>query len=99
MIIVTGSVTARPDTFDALRRESLDHVHRSRTEDGCLLHSVQADCDNPLRLFFYEHWRDLASLRAHGAAPGSVQFIGAVRTLAASSESIAVYDATPLALS
>ncbi len=40
MIIVTGSVTARPETFEALLRASLDHVHRSRTEDGCLVHSV-----------------------------------------------------------
>ncbi|MEG3124940.1 putative quinol monooxygenase [Sphingomonas sp. GB1N7] len=98
MIIVTGSVTAKPETFDALRQASLDHVHRSRTEDGCLLHSVQQDCENPLRLFFYEQWRDLPSLQVHGRVAGSREFITAVRELAASSEPISVYDATEVTL-
>ena len=30
MILVTGSVTAREDSFDEVRRLSLEHVHRSR---------------------------------------------------------------------
>jgi len=92
MIIVTGSVTAREDSFDALREASLAHVHRSRTEDGCLLHSVQVDCENPLRLFFYEHWRDMAALRTHFAQTGSHALIKAVRELAAASENITMYE-------
>jgi quinol monooxygenase YgiN len=98
MIIVIGSVTAHAATFDALRQASLDHVHRSRTEDGCLLHSVQADCENPLRLFFYEQWRDLPALHAHGGQAGSIAFLKAVRALAAASESITVYEASPVPL-
>jgi quinol monooxygenase YgiN len=97
MIIVTGSVTARPDSFDALRQASLDHVHRSRTENGCISHSVQVDCENPLRLFFYERWRDMAALKAHFVQPGSIEFIAAVRALAAESEAISLYDATEMA--
>ncbi|MGY4395231.1 quinol monooxygenase YgiN [Sphingomonas sp. UYAg733] len=93
MIIVTGSIIARPDSFDELRQASLDHVHRSRAEDGCISHSVQVDCENPLRLFFYERWRDMAALKAHFVQPGSAEFIGAVRKLAASSESVSVYEA------
>ncbi len=93
MIIVTGSVTARPDSFDALREASLAHVHRSRTEDGCLLHSVQADCENPLRLFFYEQWRDMAALKLHFAQPGSADFMAAVRSLAAASEPVSLFEA------
>ena len=53
MIVVTGSVTARPDSFDEVRRLSLEHVHRSRTEPGCISHSVQVDCENPLRLVVF----------------------------------------------
>ena len=52
MLVVTGSVTARPDSFEALRQAALDHVYRSRAEPGCLTHSVQVDCENPLRLVF-----------------------------------------------
>ncbi|MGJ3629456.1 NUDIX domain-containing protein [Sphingomonas sp. MMS24-JH45] len=43
MLIVTGSVTARRDTFDALLAKALAHVRRSRTEDGCLHHEVALD--------------------------------------------------------
>jgi quinol monooxygenase YgiN len=54
MIVVTGSVTARPDSFDEVRKLSLEHVHRSRGEPGCISHAVHADCENPLRLVFFE---------------------------------------------
>ncbi|MGX1108060.1 putative quinol monooxygenase [Bradyrhizobium elkanii] len=60
MIVVTGSVTARPDSFDEVRRLSLEHVHRSRTEPGCISHAVHVDCENPLRLVFFEQWADRA---------------------------------------
>ena len=92
MIIVTGSVTARPDSFDALRQASLDHVHRSRTEPGCVSHAVHADCEDPLRLFFFERWQDMATLKEHFRQPGSAEFMTLVRGLAAASEAVAVYE-------
>ena len=96
MIIVTGSVTARSDSFEELRQASLDHVHRSRTEQGCISHSVQVDCENPLRLFFFERWSDRDALKAHFRQPGSIAFIAAARSLAAASETISMYEASPL---
>jgi quinol monooxygenase YgiN len=48
MIVVTGSVTARQDSFDEVRKLSLEHVHRSRREPGCISHAVHVDCENPL---------------------------------------------------
>ena len=36
MTVVTGSVTARQDSFDEVRKLSLEHVHRSRGEPGCI---------------------------------------------------------------
>ena len=54
MIVVTGSVTARQDSLSEVSRLSLEHVHRSRTENGCILHAVHIDCENPLRLVFIE---------------------------------------------
>lgn len=97
MIIVTGSVTARPGTFEELRQASLDHVHRSRTEPGCISHSVQVDCENPLRLFFFERWSDRDTLEAHFRQPGSAAFIAAARSLAAASETISIFEAKALA--
>ena len=36
MILVTGSILARADTFDDVRRLCLEHVERSRKEPGCI---------------------------------------------------------------
>lgn len=94
MIVVTGSVTARPDTFDQVRSLSLEHVHRSRAEPGCISHAVHVDCDNPLRLVFLEQWADRAALLAHFSVPASRDFVRALQTLAAMPTTIEIYDAT-----
>lgn len=96
MIVVTGSVTARADSFDEVRRLSLEHVHRSRTEPGCISHAVQIDCENPLRLVFFEQWADRAALLAHFAVPASREFVKALQSLAAAATTIELYEATRL---
>ena len=83
MIVVTGHATASPDTFDEMRRISLEHVHRSRAEPRCLEHGVYVDAENPLRLHFFERWADEAALRAHFAVPESRAFAKRLRALAA----------------
>jgi quinol monooxygenase YgiN len=96
MILVTGSVTARPETFGEIRELSLEHVHRSRTEAGCISHAVHVDCENPLRLVFIEQWADRATLAAHFAVPASRNFVRALHPLAAGAPDIQIYDASKL---
>jgi quinol monooxygenase YgiN len=96
MIVVTGSVTARADSFDEVRKLSLEHVHRSRAEPGCISHAVHVDCENPLRLVFFEQWADRAALLAHFAVPSSRDFVKALQSLAAAAATIELYDATRL---
>jgi quinol monooxygenase YgiN len=96
MIMVTGSVTARQDSFDEVRRLSLEHVHRSRGEPGCISHAVHVDCENPLRLVFFEQWSDRAALLAHFAVPASRDFVKSLQSLAAAATTIELYDATRL---
>ena len=96
MIVVTGSVTAREDSFDEVRKLSLEHVHRSRLEPGCISHAVHIDCENPLRLVFIEQWADRAALLAHFAVPASREFVKSLQALAAAATSIELYDATRL---
>ncbi len=91
MLIVTGSLTARPETFDALLRAALDHVARSRAEAGCLSHSVHADCENPLKLFFFEQWADRPALDAHFAQAGSLAFLQQVRELSVSGSGVQIF--------
>ena len=94
MIVVTGSVTAKPDTFDEVRRLSLEHVHRSRTEPGCISHAVHVDCENPLKLVFFEQWADRAALLTHFAVPASRDFVRSLQSLASAATTIQIYDAT-----
>jgi len=94
MIVVTGSVTAKPDTFDEVRKLSLEHVHRSRTEPGCISHAVHVDCEDPMRLVFFEQWADRTALLTHFAVPASRNFVRALQGLAAEATTIEIYDAT-----
>jgi quinol monooxygenase YgiN len=97
MLIVTGAMTALPENFEALRQAALDHVHRSRTEPGCLSHSVSIDAENPLRLVFFEEWEDRAALDLHFAQPGSRLFMTAVRELADEQTKLKIYPVAPRA--
>ena len=79
MILVTGSVVARQDSLEEVRRLSLEHVKRSRSEPGCISHDVHVDCQNPMRLFFFEQWADEAALRTHFAVEGSKAFVRSLK--------------------
>jgi quinol monooxygenase YgiN len=79
MILVTGSILAREDSFDDVRRACLAHVERSRQEPGCISHDVHVDCQNPMRLFFFEQWGDEAALRTHFAVEGSRAFVRSLK--------------------
>jgi quinol monooxygenase YgiN len=96
MIVVTGSVTAREDSFDEILRLSLEHVSRSRSEPGCIAHSVHVDCENPLRLVFFERWEDRAALLKHFAVPASHEFVRSLQTLAAGATTLELYDASKI---
>jgi quinol monooxygenase YgiN len=92
VIIVTGSVTARPETLDEVLRISLEHVHRSRLEPGCLLHSVHRDVEDANRFVFIEHWADRDALQAHFGVPESRAFAKTLGALAAVPPTIEIYD-------
>jgi quinol monooxygenase YgiN len=85
MLIVTGSVTGREDSFGALKEACLEHVRRSRTEPGCISHAVAADCENPLRLVFFEEWTDRAALEQHFAVPAVRAFVKSLASFATAS--------------
>ena len=92
MLIVTGTLLARPDTIDELTRMALEHVHRSRSEPGCLSHAVHRDVENPLLLVFLERWQDRAALDAHFAVPASGGFVKAAGKLVAARPTLEIYE-------
>jgi len=98
MLIVTGSIAARADTFDELLEASLAHVTRSRGEPGCLEHGVAIDANDGLRLVFFERWADRAALDAHFKVPASRAFGALAARLAAHPPELALYEASQLGL-
>jgi quinol monooxygenase YgiN len=98
MILVTGHVVARAETFDEVRRLCLEHVHRSRAEPGCISHDVHVHAENALKLVFVERWADAAALKAHFAVPASGAFVRAVSALAAEQVGLEIYEAAKVAV-
>jgi quinol monooxygenase YgiN len=95
IVIVTGSVVARPETLDEILAASLEHVRRSRAEPGCISHAVHRDVEDENRLVFFERWADRAALDDHFRVPASAEFVRTVTRLAAQPPTMVIYQASP----
>jgi quinol monooxygenase YgiN len=93
MVIVTGSVEARPDTIDRIVELGLAHVRRSRREPGCLLHSIHRDVENELRVVFIEQWEDAEALETHFRVPASREFVREAAGLALRPPEMSIFAA------
>ena len=93
MVLITGIAQARPETLQEMLKISIEHVHRSRLEPGCIAHAVSQDAEDPLRLVFVEKWTDQAAVNAHFAVPASRSFGKALYKLAAQPPQMEVFEA------
>ena len=93
VVIVTGSIEARPDTIDRILELGLAHVQRSRQEPGCLLHSIHRDVENELRVVFIERWEDTGALEAHFHVPESGEFVREAAALARRPPEMSIFEA------
>jgi len=93
MIIVTGNILAKTETLDELLALGLEHSRRSRLEPGCLAHAIHQDCENPMRLVFFEEWTDHAALAEHFRLPASRLFAKKAFALADGPPKIEIYEA------
>ena len=96
MIIVTGTLHARPETFAEVLALSREHVARSRAEPGCLEHGVAVDVDDPMRLVFFERWADRDAIGAHLKLLASRGFGKAVAGLVDQPPTLSMFDAAEL---
>jgi quinol monooxygenase YgiN len=99
VIIVTGTILARADSFDEVLRISTEHVLRSRAEPGCISHAVFCDTEEPLRLQFVERWTDMSALKSHFAVPASGAFVAALGTLTVEPAQMTLYEAVEISRS
>jgi len=93
VIIVTGSVVARPEAYDELLALCREHVERSRSEPGCISHAVYRDVDEPMRLVFFERWESREALATHFDVPASGAFVNAARDLTSEAPTLQIYTA------
>jgi quinol monooxygenase YgiN len=96
MIIVTGTLHARPDTLAQALALSREHVQRSRGESGCLEHRVAIDADDPMRLVFFERWADLGAIGTHMKLTASRSFGKAAATLVDQPPTLQMFEASEL---
>ena len=96
MIIILGSILARPETLQDLLREGQAHSARSRLEPGCIAHHVHTDAEHPLKIVFVEKWQDMAAVKVHFAVPASGEFVKSLRKLAAAAPVIELFEAQAL---
>ena len=81
MLLVYGAILAEPHFIEEMTAEGVAHSRRSRAEDGCIQHILYVDAENPMRLFFFEKWRDRAALDEHFKQEGSLAFMRVVGRL------------------
>jgi quinol monooxygenase YgiN len=93
MMIITGDLLIKEGYMQQALQASQKHVAHSRTESGCISHSVYQDPENTSRLFFYEQWADQASIDAHFALPSSQAFVAQVRTLVSVPPNLHIFNA------
>ncbi len=95
MIIVVGSVESSSENHQELLKLSIQHVHRSREEPGCISHNVSIDAENGNRLNFFEEWADMPALQQHFSVPASRDFAARIRELASSAPELRMFEAEP----
>ncbi len=66
---VMGTVVAKDETHEELRKILAEQVAPTRAEAGCVNTDFHVDAENPNVFVFYENWRGRADLDAHMKAP------------------------------
>lgn len=64
-----GTVVARNETREELRRILSAMVAPTRAEPGCINYDFHADAEDPNVFVFYENWKSRADLDAHLKTP------------------------------
>lgn len=80
MILVTGTITAKPDTIEEVLRVSRKHIARSSKEPCCISQHVTIDADDKLTLHFIERCADEAALKNLAADSGALHIYQSTET-------------------
>lgn len=80
---IIGTVIAKNETRDELRRILTTQVAPTRAEEGCINYDFHISVDDPNIFMFYENWRSKADLDAHLKTPHLQPLFGRLAELLA----------------
>ena len=78
VIVVFGTVHARPDRVAELKSLLEEQVGRSRADDGCLRYELSESPSDPTLFMTVEQWKSEDALNAHLSSPRIQSFLKAV---------------------
>lgn len=99
MLIVSGSITVAPESYDAFLRLAGSVVNATREETGCEAYGMYPDPDELGRFEIIERWESDQALAEHMASAHFAEFMGALGGLKILGSSLTQYqvsDATKL---
>jgi quinol monooxygenase YgiN len=74
-VVVVATLTAKPESVDAVRDACTTAIEAVHSEPGCELYSLH-EADGTF--VFVEQWADEEALKTHGTAPAISALFGAV---------------------
>ncbi|KKE98488.1 putative quinol monooxygenase [Mycolicibacterium obuense] len=74
-VVVVATMTAKPDSVDAVRDACTKAIEAVHDEPGCELYALH-EADGTF--VFVEQWADAEALQAHGAAPAVGTLFGTI---------------------
>ncbi len=78
-----GTVVAKDETREQLRRILADQVAPTRAEAGCVSYDFHVDAKDPNVFVFYENWKSRADLDTHLKTPHLQPLFGRLEQLLA----------------
>ena len=93
MIIVTATITAKPDERDNIILKSQNLIESTRLESGCISYNLYKSTENDDILLMHEQWENLEALETHMQTEHFKAFGVAIEDILARKLDIAVYSA------
>lgn len=93
MILVLGTARVSSGNEAAALALSLEHVHRSREEPGCISHNVSVDAEDKSKLVFVEYWNDMPALLTHFSLEASKGFVRELTSMLSGPPEMKIYKA------
>jgi quinol monooxygenase YgiN len=76
VIYVVATLIVKPEMRSELIAASKDFISKTRQEPGCIAFDMHESVSDHSKLVFFEQWKSVDELPAHGAATHTKTFLG-----------------------